>query len=119
MLDGKCGKMSILDKIRVHSRRGEEFSDYLAMALGGLRNPYSLGGEPREHLPPRFGDGRGPFEYAWIGGQSQECKQARPRQANGRDSIQAGIKPRAGALVLGEGADVGVDQQIGINQYHR
>ena len=46
VLDGKCGKMGILDKIRVHSRRGEEFSDYLAMALGGLRNPYSLGGEP-------------------------------------------------------------------------
>ena len=119
MLDGERGKMGILDKIRVHSRRGEELSDYLAMALGGLRNPYSLGGEPGEHLPPRFGDRRGPFEYAWIGGQSQECKQARPRQADGRDSIQAGIQPCAGALVLGKGADVGVDQQIGIDQYHR
>ena len=118
VLDGKCGKMGVLDKIRVYSRRGEEFSDYLAMALGGLRNPYSLGGEPGEHLPPRFGDGCGPFEYAWIGGQSQECEQTGPRQADGRDSIQAGIKPCAGVLVLGEGADVGIDQQIRIDQYH-
>ena len=28
-------------------------------------------------------------------------------------------KSSTGALVLGEGADVGVDQQIGIDQYHR
>jgi hypothetical protein len=119
VLDGKCREMGILDKIRVNSGRTEEFSDYLAMAVGGLRSPRSLGREPGEHLPPRFGDGRGPFEYAWIGGESQECQQARPRQADGRDSIEAGIKPGAGALVLGEGADVGIDQQIGIDEYQR
>ncbi|MEO8133905.1 MAG: hypothetical protein ABI831_08020 [Betaproteobacteria bacterium] len=43
-LNGKCGKLGILDTIRGYSRRAEEFSHYLAMALGGLRNPYSLGG---------------------------------------------------------------------------
>ncbi len=119
MLDGKCGKVSIGDEICMHARGREKFAEYLAMTLTGLRNPHSLGREPGEHLPPRFRNRRGPFEHTWIGSQSQECKQARPWQANRSYAVKACVEPCTGARVLGKSTDVRVDQQIGVNQYHR
>jgi hypothetical protein len=95
MLDGKCGKVRILHQIRVNARRREKFAKNLAMAFGGLRNPYPLGREPGERLPPRVRHRFGSFKHARIGGQAQEREKARPGKADRRHAVQALIEPCA------------------------
>jgi len=119
MLDGKCGKVRILHQIRVNARRRKKFAKNFAMAFGGLRNPCPLGREPGERLPPRVRHRFGPFKHARIGGQAQEREKARPGKADRRYAVQAPVEPCACGLVPGKGADVGVDQQVGVDQYHR
>ena len=116
MFNGYCGEVRVRHEVCLDAWCFKEFPKNFAMAIRGFRDPHGIAAKPREYLPPCVGYGRGPLEHTWIGGHAQESQQARPRQADRRRAIQPFIEPRAGTLVLGEDADVRVDQQIGVDQ---
>ena len=69
-------------------------------------------------LTPRRGHGLRLLEHPRVRDEAQEGEQAGPRQADRRAPAQPGVQPIARPRVLRKRADVGVDEQVGIDQDH-
>ncbi len=78
MFDGECRQMRVRHQVGLHSRYCEQLAEDLTVALGRQWNPGAFGLEPGFGLPPGVGNRLRMLEYARIGGQAQERKQARP-----------------------------------------
>ena len=85
------------------------------MALRRLRHPCGIAREPLLHLVPRVANRLGVFEHAWIGDETQKREKAGPWQTDARKTIQLAVEPIGGNIVLGKRADMGVNQNVGVD----
>ncbi len=87
VLDGEGGQVGVRDEIAVNSGQGEELAENLSVALGWLRNPGWLAGEPLPYLLPGVSHRFRAWESPRMGRHAQEAEQARPWQTDRRDAV--------------------------------
>ncbi len=109
-------QMGVRHQIAMHPRESEKFAKQFGMTFGRLRDPCGIAREPSQYLVPCVGYRFGALKYARICHDSQECQQARPGQANARNTVQLPIEPIPSELVLRERADTGINQEVGVDQ---
>ena len=119
MLDSQRRQVGIGDQVCLYTSRRQERSQYIAMPLRRLGNPDDLGFEPSVDLAPRFRHGLGALEHARVRDNAQKGEEAWPRQTNRPAAIQLRVEPTARLRMLRKGADVGIDEQVGVEQNHR
>src|SRR5438067_12883700 len=88
------------------------------MPLASLRNPGCVATKPGFDLSPRVGDRLRAFEHARVAHQPQKRQQAWPGQAHPVRPVELRIEPVTGGSVLGKRSDVGIDEQVGIDEDH-
>lgn len=118
VLNGECGEVRVLDQIPPYRAVGQQARKDLDMPIARLRDRCTLAIHPRTDLLPGVGDGFRLLEDARVGDYAQERQQAWPGQTDRSASAELPIRPFARCAMLEKRCDVGVDQNIGVDQNH-
>lgn len=118
MLHGERGEVCVVNEVCLNPRRRNERTEDFAVTLRGLGYLHPVAVESRHDLSPSLGGRFGLREHSRIGRKAQKRDQALPGQPDRRRAVQALIGTPACALVLGKRADVGVCEEVRIDQDH-
>ncbi len=118
MLDRQSGEMGVGDEIAAYTGQRHEISQDFRMAFCGQGRPRGFTIKPCKHLTPRISGRLCMSENSRIRHDSQERECAGPRQSDGRGAIQLIVEPAPGCVMLRQRADVCVNEDVGIDQYH-
>ena len=118
MFDGNGGQMGIGYKVGSQGDFADQPTQDQRMLRGRLRNPDRREIEPRFDLLPGFADGPWTLKDARIGDQTDKGQKRWPRQSDSVLAVQPAVQPLTRRFMLREGFDMGVDQQVGIDENH-
>ena len=119
VFDREGGEVRVGDQIGAHAGCREELTQHVSVSLRRSGNRRSLAVEPRLHLMPSRSTRGGSLEDARVRDQTKEGEQARPGQPDARGAVQSLVEPGPRAFVLREVPDVGVDEQVCVDEDQR
>ncbi len=119
VLDGDGRQVCVGNEVRAVAYGRHEGGQNLVVVLRGFRGPYGWALQPLLDLPPGVIAGHGAVEDPGIRDQAHERHQARPGQADRRDSVEPLVEPASCRFVLSEVLHSGVDEEVGVNEDQR
>ncbi len=118
MLERQGGQVCVGDEIGLHARGPQQLPKDRRMSFGWLRDPYLLAAEPILNLTPCGAHRLGMLEYPAVGDDTEEGEQARPGKPDAPRPVQLLVEPSARLSVLIERSNMGVEQEIGVDEDH-
>ena len=117
-LDRHCGQMYICRQVTASAGCMEQMAENRPMPQAGPDRLHERLIEPGTDKIRSLFHGKRIGEYARTGRDSQERQQTRPWQSNSLLTGERLLKPLSGGFVAGSIPVDGVDQQVGVNEYH-
>src|SRR5215467_10086332 len=119
MFDGERRDLRVGDEIAAQLVGGYERSEDPGMALGGIRDPDRVPGQPVFNVSPRGMRRQRTFRSSWMRGNADERPQDLPRQTHPLRPVQNLRQPGTCACVKVTGCVDREEQDVGVYEHQR